>query len=896
MNVKEVIEKMKKLNIEADYEQYMQLVDVCDDFENKHAVFRIITSAPGTPTVKLPLVYSLVSKLKTQYDNKLVQDVLEYTKTQPNLTTDDYEWVAKIVFMVIENIRDKKKNDEIKLLVMENLQTCAQKIDIMSYLFNFMLNDNCGEIVYALLVFIPEICDSFVRNAIHQTNVTVLKNVAQVLGTLSGHHRSLFVNYKHFEGFLDSEHYFLRNCYLEIVSNQVEFYKEGEEMEKAVEEIEKIVGILEERLLDIYFNVRYKALNLLGGLFESNSIPIRVRNRVIESIGERVLDKTIIVRKRALAICSSILMNHPFKSETSLRKVEIENIDAVHKDINNMHKDMNEFHDVMKSVLGKVVLFLGSKVTNDLHVFMEFVKLCLYYEIEGAKEAFEMLFDFVFEGESISSCFSDVLVRLKMRKVGIYEMLKQFVKKEGNPSFERILRELWRKKVIDKDFHQEMVNKFLEDGKSPDLFVYSYLIRFIPKLLDEDTYLPILSQASSILFGVQDSGELDEALEVYCNILKVNLKATNTEALEKLVIKNLAKMVFFDYRTVQYTVQALYGMSRDPQETIPSLFKMLSSKNVNSLKIIYAVGCVGLCHLEYLEKCSRTTKNLADCSRSRIEIGEDLRERRRSIRKESINRNSINMSSINKKDILENDERADFFFFLREKDILFNRDSLLYPYAQDIPKMCLIKDLQEVAYLSLFKLMCLSSEYFLMHKPLFKNSLLHENPKIRANALVALGDFLLYYNSLVEDLSASLFEALLDSCTTVRKNALLTIFNLLKKNILRVSGMSYNLTSLLFDQTQEIRDISRTIISSLSDNQNFLTTLLYERLTVDSESSRDFIDLFIPLLRDKSKEMIYLKLLRANLEKESLEYFFSKGNFSEKFTEDLKLLQESIKT
>ncbi|EOB12236.1 13S condensin subunit [Nosema bombycis CQ1] len=204
-----IISKMKKLNLESQHEQYIELIDTCGDSEDKHLIFRIISSAPGPLNIKLSLIFSLVSKLKKKYDHKLVQDSLEFfNKNQSSFTLEDYEWIVKIIFMIIENIRDKKKNDEIKLKIMETLQKCSQEIDIKPYLFNFMLNDNSWEIVYALLVFMPNLCDSFVREALLQTNLNILKNVSHILSTLSSHHKSLFFNYKHFDSFLDSDIHF----------------------------------------------------------------------------------------------------------------------------------------------------------------------------------------------------------------------------------------------------------------------------------------------------------------------------------------------------------------------------------------------------------------------------------------------------------------------------------------------------------------------------------------------------------------------------------------------------------------------------------------------------------------------------------------------------------------
>ncbi|EOB13259.1 13S condensin subunit [Nosema bombycis CQ1] len=604
---------------------------------------------------------------------------------------------------------------------------------------------------------------------------------------------------------------------------------------------------------------------------------MKLRNKLIKKIGERVLDKTILVRKRALTICSYLLMNHPFKSEGSLKRRggsdgrevggsskvgngEVDkgdkgnlpnpNLDTPINPTPNLHsdyfKDLNDFHDVFMQILNKVTIYLNSQISGDLQVFIEFIKLCLYYEIEGSREAFEMIFDFVLEGEedSLSTCFSDIIVRLKMRKISPYSFLKQFIY-SNSPSFNQILKVLYKKRIIDNDFYFNVVDLFL---KGIDLLECSYLLRNIPKQIEEDLFYNLLKYTTGVLFSVQDSESLSEALKVYCNVLKIrvkrtggNVKGNNSSKVEgdskvdkdtggnepnldqpnitnlnstitTLIIKNLAKMVFFDYQTVQVSIQSLYFLSKNPEESVSQLLNTLSLKNVNSLKLIYSVGCIGVLHLEYLEKL----ENLAKKKKTKMDtiIPEDIKERRRSINASRLSINSnIEMSILNEMSIGESNcngdyseimvnkrkkrntinntinnnnnfnfdqdlsDISDFFFFIKEKDLLYNKDALLYGYSKDIPKYCREGNdkIQEVSYLTLFKLMCLSSEYFLEHKDLLKSSFKHPNPKIRANSVIAMGDFLLYYNSITEDLSQLLFMNLNDKDLIVKRNTLLII-------------------------------------------------------------------------------------------------------------------------
>lgn len=892
LEIEKIINKLHKSSLESNLEEYNLLIEMSDSYKHKVKIFKLISQNSNDHSLSFPLYFQLITKLKNNYEDELVIQLCEYFKNLKS--THEYDWIAKIIFLILEFTKDRKKNNEIKLLILEIIKMCASHINIINYIYNFLLNEGSSEIVYAILVFIPEISDEFVRMAIQQTNQIILKNCSLVLVSLCQTQRNLFINFKHFDVFLDSEHYFLRNCYLEIIFNLVEIYKEIED----IEGINNIIFLIKERLHDVYFNVRYKALTLLGQLFENNCVPLDIRNSIIKSIGDRILDKTVLVRKKAVMICNNLLINNPFISEFNLSKKE-----SVDPEKIKYYEDLNEFHDVIKSILEKVMTLLNSGSIGDNQVFLDFIKLCLYYEIEGSKDYFEQTFDLVWETDSIISCFKDILIRLKARKISIISFLKKFVNQQRNKSFEKIIRELYKKGII--NIYEELLADIF---RNKDLYETSFLLSCLGKYLDNSKFYELLVHTTDILFSISTTEDLHHALNIYINILKLRIKHKESEdsKIIALIVKNIVKMTFLDFQVIQDSISLIYRISKEPEIPIKNLIKSMNNKNLNLLKMIYCVGCIGLNHLKHLDLLEKISKSKKE--KITVIVPEDIKERRKSINASRMslqsfieedddrNKSKIKKESLDTKNLDDKTEEeiSDFFFYLKEKDIFYNKDGLLYDFAKIIPEFCTSedKDLQEVAYLALFNLMCVSSEYFLEHKNLFINAFKNDNVKIRANAIISMGDFLLFYNSLVENNAKLLFNGLTDQEILVRKNALLTIYSLLKRNIIRLGSNSIYLTNLVFDDNEEIKSISRNIIYGLSENENYITTIVYEKLSHSDVDYTKYIEFFIPLLKDKSKETIFLKLLRTAVNKEVLKFMFNKFNFVDKFLEDIKHIEE----
>ncbi|WUR05088.1 condensin complex subunit 1 (CND1) [Vairimorpha necatrix] len=1011
LEIEKIIQNLHKQKVEENYEKYSSLINISDDYKNKSKIFKLIKENSSDYSLSFPLIFQLTTKLKNNYEDLLILEILEYFKNLKN--SKEIEWITKIIFLILDLSKDKKKNNEIKLLILENIRICSEHINITNYLYNFMMNESSSEIVYAILMFIPEISDVFIRSSVKQTNSQILKNTGQVLVNLSQSQKIKFLNYKYFDIFLDSEYYYLRNCYLEIIYNVVECYKED------LEEINNILNILKERLNDIYFNVRYRALTLLGQLFENNSIPLEKRNEIIKSIGERILDKTVLVRKKAVSICNNLLINNPFITEESLKEAHLnnrvnndyKNINMTHvvkdnvnnniknKDENNInmthvvkdnvnnklnndkidldkidnnvdndrikyYKDLKEFHDIIKSILDKVMSLLNSGQVQDNQIFLDFVKLCLYFDIEGSKDSFSQTFDLIWENDSIISCFKDIIIRLKSRKISIINFLKKFITEKPSESYLKIIRELYKRGII--NIYEDLISEIMS-SKSSYSESSSYLLYCLGRYIENSRYFKLLNIVTEILFSVKNTEELCQGLKIYSNILKCKIKKKedNNSEICNLVIHNLIKMIFLDYCVIQDSINLIYKISKNPEHFIKILFVKMSHKNINLLKLVYSVGCIGISHMKYLEILEKVYKNKKE--KINMTVPEEIKERRKSINASRISLQSFleedeEKSKIFKEseDLLEDkteEEISDFFFYLKEHDILYNKESLLYEFSQMIPNFITNNinnrenhdksnqdksnytenhdnnnqeksnqdksiqdkfnqdktnqdksnqdkfnqdksinisnvDLEEVSHLALFMLMCISSEYFLEHKILFLKSFTNRNLKIRANAVIAMGDFLLSYNSLVENDTKLLFDCLQDEDISVRKNSLLTIYNLLRRNILRLGSNSVYLTNLIYDENEEIKNISRNIIINLSESSHFITTVVYEKISSSVEGYDKFIEFFNPLLKDRSRETIFLKLLRAETNKEVMRFMYNKFGFNEKFIEDIKHIEE----
>lgn len=906
-----LISRLETIKIVDGHEDYNYLVSSADRYRDRPRIFNLLRSNDNALDTVVPLVFTFVSKLDAETDEQLFLRVVDFIRGCRDVKQETSEWIIKILFVVVEKTKDRRRNSETRLKLLECLKTHGESVGIINHLINLMYAKNSGEVVASILDFIPTISDEFVRSSMKQNNVVVLRNLVGILTHLSEKQIHLFVNYQHFDEFLDSEHFFMRNCFLEICMNLAEHFKECGKME----ELNDIVSMVVERLSDVYFLVRYKALQVLDTFFERNSIVLEKRSEIAREIGGRVLDKAVIVRKKAISICSSLLMNNPFVSERTLEKKTINAEDRERDgdycgERRRYFEDLNQFHDAMKEIQDNILLLMSGDSGTEVNECAEFVKLSFYYKITGSKKAFESLFDLVWtqEVEALMTSFRDLLVHVKTDSSSLFEFLREFVREEGNASFERILRELSGRRYMDKSFVTSLEDMFFQGAS---LFEASYLLLHIGRPLSVDTFHQMLVSSTQVLFSSTNETELVRGLKIYKNVIQMRVRERiefDSETIE-LLIKNLVKMTFFEYQVVDLTVAAIYAISKIPERDSVALLEKLCSRNENSLKLVSAVGCIGLRHMQYLEELEKLVRaNKATISIDKSVVTSDIKERRRSINasRQSLgrmadeddtdaagSRGPFDGEDVSSKLIDKSEEDiADFFFYVKEKEMLYG-DSILSMFKGMVEEMCMSadEDVQVVAYGSLYKLMCISLEFFTDHYGIFIQSLKHPNHRIRANAVVAMSDFLLSYNTAVEGHVHLLFEALDDQAIGVKKNALLVIYNLVFRNILKIKGHGSPLSSLLMDEDEEMREIAKSLLRHISGKESIMATVFYETITTKNTDLTSIINFLTELISEKTREGLFVKALRSRVDPNTLRCIHQAFGLENRFMEELSHLE-----
>ncbi|AFN82590.1 chromosome condensation complex Condensin [Encephalitozoon romaleae SJ-2008] len=908
-----LITRLRTMTIVDNHEDYNYLVSCADKYTNKAKIFELLRSKNNPPVEVAPLLFTFTSKLEPESDEELLSRITDFIRGCRGDSRETSEWMVKILFLILEKVKEKRKDSGIRLRLLECIRMYGEDISLVNHMIDLMCTKNSGDIVGSILESVPSVSKGFIECAMKQDNPVLLKNLSTVLSLLSEKDISLFVNYEFFDELLDSEYFFMRNCFLEICVNLMEYFRKKGMLGKTNGIINRVV----ERLSDTYFLTRYKALQALECFFQKNSISVERRHEVIREIGGRVADKTVVVRKKAISICSGLLMKHPFASGKNLEadghENNMNNLEDEKKESEREHcEDLNAFHDVMREVQDNILVLLNGGAKSEINECIEFIKLSFYYRIDGSKEAFESLFDLAWtqDLELLVLSFRDLIMQMKMNNVGLFWFFKEFVRKEGNYSFEKLLRELNSQGYIDKSFTSELCNMFLQKGH---LFESSYLLRHIGRPLTVEMFRSLVLLCTGLLFSVEGEKDLIEMLSVYKNIIQINIRERvefDGEIVETL-IKNLAKMTFFEHQVVEITVSVIYSISRFPEKSSIMLLEKLCMMEKNILKAVSVVGCIGLKHMEYLEMLERLVKsNRIKVKVDKAVITPEIVERRRSISasRQSIstileedndgNNTVLNDSGLDK-DISSKigdkseEEIVDFFFYIKEKEMLYGK-SILSIFKQIVEEGCHSSDeeIQVAAYVSLYRLMCVSFEFFSEHYELFVRSMNHSVSRIRANAVVAMGDFLLNYNTTAERHSHLLLESLRDANADVRKNALLVIHNLLMKNILKIKGHGTKLALLLMDESMEIKEMAENLLMQISKKENMMAVLLYETVTEGGDQLPLVIDFLAGLMSEKLKESLFLKALKSKVSGEALKVLHNAFRLDERIAGDGMLLEE----
>lgn len=173
------------------------------------------------------------------------------------------------------------------------------------------------------------------------------------------------------------------------------------------------------------------------------------------------------------------------------------------------------------------------------------------------------------------------------------------------------------------------------------------------------------------------------------------------------------------------------------------------------------------------------------------------------------------------------DDFTEAITHIRERELLYSRQSLLALYGPLVAEICAnntlyaSRHLQAQATLCLAKLMCVSSEYCEANLPLLITILERSpDPIVRSNAVIALGDMAVCFNHLIDENTDFLYRRLQDPDDSVKRTCLMTLTFLILAGQVKVKGQLGEMAKCLEDSDRKISDLARMFFTELATKDN----------------------------------------------------------------------------
>ncbi|KAL4734036.1 armadillo-type protein [Aspergillus similis] len=173
------------------------------------------------------------------------------------------------------------------------------------------------------------------------------------------------------------------------------------------------------------------------------------------------------------------------------------------------------------------------------------------------------------------------------------------------------------------------------------------------------------------------------------------------------------------------------------------------------------------------------------------------------------------------------DDFTEAIAHIRERELLYGANSLLSNFGPLVAEICANnntysdRNLQAAATICMAKLMCVSAEYCEKNLPLLITIMERsEDPIVRSNAVIALGDMAVCFNHLIDENTDFLYRRLNDDDASVKRTCLMTLTFLILAGQVKVKGQLGEMAKCLEDDDKRIADLSRMFFTELASKDN----------------------------------------------------------------------------
>ena len=336
----------------------------------------------------------------------------------------------------------------------------------------------------------------------------------------------------------------------------------------------------------------------------------------------------------------------------------------------------------------------------------------------------------------------------------------------------------------------------------------------IPKLSNDHA---VLSKLSAIVEAASDSkewyGVAEQAIGAIYSLSK------HPDVLCSDIIRRKTKFVFPPDLRQPSPAQEMVEGEEQRMGTSSSADQIAKQRTTSSAlsQLLFIVGHIAIKQIVHLELCE------LDFKRRKAEQ-EKNKQTNPTPQKTGDETNDSELDLIGG---TTEDDFTEAMAHIRERELLYGENSLLTNFGPLVTEICANnnayadRNLQAAATLCMAKLMCVSGEYCEKNLPLLITIMERsEDPIVRSNAVIALGDMAVCFNHLIDENTDFLYRRLNDKDVSVKRTCLMTLTFLILAGQVKVKGQLGEMAKCLEDNDRKITDLARMFFTELATKDN----------------------------------------------------------------------------
>lgn len=355
----------------------------------------------------------------------------------------------------------------------------------------------------------------------------------------------------------------------------------------------------------------------------------------------------------------------------------------------------------------------------------------------------------------------------------------------------------------------------------------------IPKLANDH---PVLGKLAAMVEIVSDSKEWYGVAEQAVSAIYTLSK--HPDVLCSDILKRKTRFVFYPHLQQPSSHASADGEEKRPgTSSSDSQISRQKTTPAALSQLLFVVGHIAIKQIVHLELCE------LDFKRRKAEQ-EKSKTANPAVEKSGESAVSDELDLIGG---TTEDDFTDAMTHIRERELLYGENSLLSNFGPLVAEICANsntysdRNLQAAATLCMAKLMCVSAEYCEKNLPLLITIMERsEDPTVRSNAVIALGDMAVCFNHLIDENTDFLYRRLNDNEASVKRTCLMTLTFLILAGQVKVKGQLGEMAKCLEDDDRKIADLARMFFTELA--------------TKDNAVYNHFVDMFSLLSAEKNLE------------------------------------------